>query len=296
MTISTLSKLRFHARRKFACEAMRPDLLDALRERIGPMHMSCATCAAKGAVVRHSEFQEITMPVDDQKSRPRARASRAVAPARLVRETALEDVRRAIASGTLKPGSRLTERSLCESFGVSRTLAREIVRHLESERLVDVVPHRGLRIAALRPQDVREIFEIRAELEVIIVKAFIVTAADDDIAILRENHQALRLAAIARDVPTIVSQVTRFLRHMIEVSDSKVAGELLDHLLGRINMLRVYAMNSPGQLDISIQQMDGIMESIIARDAPAAERNVRKYIQTAGRSALEQLYAHSTAL
>jgi DNA-binding GntR family transcriptional regulator len=241
--------------------------------------------------VKHSGFVGAARPrVADDSALP-DRSAATAAPAKLVRESALEEVRQAIASGALKPGSRLTERSLCETFGVSRTLAREIVRQLEAERLVDVIPHRGLRIAVLAPQDVREIYAIRAELEVIIVKSFIATATEDDLLVMRQNHDALNVAAEVRDVPEIVNLVTRFLRHMIEVSGSKVAGELLDHLLGRINMLRVYAMNAPGQLDISVQQMNRIVESILARDAVAAEQAVRDYVETAGRSALRQLKA-----
>lgn len=212
-----------------------------------------------------------------------------VAPPRLVRDTALEDVRQAIVSGNLRPGSRLTEKSLCEQFGVSRTLAREIVRKLETERLIDVIPYRGLRIATLSPQAVKEIYAIRAELEVMVVKAFIATASDVDIATLKEIHAALVDAANRRETQDIVSKVTRFLQFMIDASASKVAGELLDNLLARINMLRVFAMATPGQLETSVIQMDEIVESIARRDPEAAEAGVRQYVQTAGRSALLQV-------
>ena len=211
------------------------------------------------------------------------------APRRLVRETALEDVRQAIVSGALKPGSRLTEKSLCEQFGVSRTLAREIVRKLETERLVDVIAHRGLRIAILTPQAVQEIYAIRTELEVMVVRAFIATAKNADIAALKAIHAALLAAAARRDTQDIVTHVTHFLRHMIDVSGSKVAGELLDHLLARINILRVYAMATPGQLETSVIQMDRIVESIVGRDSASAEARVRLYVQTACRSALLQM-------
>lgn len=227
----------------------------------------------------------------DGATRPPTQADSAIPPAapRLIRETALEDVRQAIASGAFKPGSRLTEKSLCEQFGVSRTLAREIVRKLESERLVDVIPHRGLRIAILTPQAVQEIYAIRTELEVMVIRAFIATGSDTDIAALRAIHAALLAAASRRDTPDILTHATSFLRHMIDASGSKVAGELLDHLLARINMLRVYAMATPGQLETSVLQMDDIVESIAGRDPASAERAVRLYVQTACQSALLQM-------
>ncbi len=256
---------------------------------MGQLHDSCATGLPKGAILKASEDHlagaSRTQAGPDTASRPTSSA----APRRLMRETALEELRQAIASGALKPGSRLTEKSLCAQFGVSRTLAREIVRKLETERLVDVVPHRGLRIAILTPNAVQEIYDIRTELEVMVVRAFITTAKDQDIAALKAIHAALLAAASRRDTPEIVIQVTRFLRHMIEVSGSKVAGELLDHLLARINMLRVYAMATPGQLETSVIQMDMIVDSIEKHDSASAVAGVRLYVQSACRAALRQL-------
>lgn len=222
-----------------------------------------------------------------------ANRSRDVAsPPRLVRETALEDVRNAIGTGALKPGSRLTEKSICERFGVSRTLAREIVRKLETERLIDVIPHRGLRIAVLTPQVIQEIYAIRAELEVMVVRAFIAMAKEDDMAALIAIHATLLTAANNHEVREIITQVTRFLRHLIEVSASKVAGEVLDNLLARINLLRIYAMSAPGQLETSVVLLNTIIESIVQRDPAAAEVAVRVYVQTACKAALLQVTAN----
>jgi len=249
----------------------------------------------KGAVLPASDDRSAVASFTQPGPQTATRSTKTAAPHRLVRETALEDVRQAIASGALKPGSRMTEKSLCEQFGVSRTLAREIVRKLETERLVDVIPHRGLRIAILTPQAIAEIYAIRTELEVLVVRAFIASAKADDIAALKAIHAALLASADRRDTAQIVNHVTRFLRHMIDVSGSKVAGELLDHLLARINMLRVYAMATPGQLETSVIQMDRIVESIGSRDAVAAEAGVRLYVQTACRAALLQ-FSQDTSL
>lgn len=238
-----------------------------------------------------TDSESTILPVALAQPRPEDsnRSGGPAAPPRLVRETALEGVRQAIISGNLRPGSRLTEKSLCEQFGVSRTLAREIVRKLETERLIDVIPYRGLRIATLSPQVVQEIYAIRAELEVLVVKAFIATAKDVDIAALKDIHATLVAAATRRETRDIVTQVTRFLQFMVDASASKVAGELLDNLLARINMLRVFAMAIPGQLETSVILMDEIVESIARRDPDAAEAGVRQYVQTACRSALRHV-------
>lgn len=295
MTILDFAEFAIYARRKIVarriCFPLRRDW-----SKYGRPDADCVPALPKGSVVKGLSGLPEGGPrretsVETDTAEP---ATPADVPHRLVRETALEEVRQAIASGTLKPGSRLTEKSICEQFGVSRTLAREIIRKLETERLVDVVPYRGLRIAILTPQVVEEIYAVRTELEVMVVRAFIGVATDDDIAALMAIHTALVAAANCRDVPGIVNLVTRFLRTMIEVSGSRVVGELLENLLARINMLRVYAMARPGQLGTSITQMDRIVAAIAARDAAEAEAAVRLYVQTAGRAALQQLAEQAT--
>ena len=82
-----------------------------------------------------------------------------------LKENALESLRDAITSDVFKPGERLVERSLCESMAVSRTVVRECIRHLESERLIVGVPNSGYVVATISGDEVREIYDIRIMLE-----------------------------------------------------------------------------------------------------------------------------------
>ena len=54
---------------------------------------------------------------------------------RTLREIALERLRAAIVENRFPPGTRLTERELCEQMGVSRSVVREVIRPLEAEGL-----------------------------------------------------------------------------------------------------------------------------------------------------------------
>lgn len=208
---------------------------------------------------------------------------------RLVRQTVLHKVRSAIASGELKPGSRLTERELCETYGISRTAAREVIRQLDAEKLGEVVPHQGLRIVRLTEKIVREIFEIRAELEVLIIRAFIANATDAQIAHLAEIIRRVHDATEAQDAARIVEHSTRFVSYMNETADKRIAGEILAQLNARIMMVRALAISRPGQTLAGLRQMDRIRERAAARDVDGAEVAVRRYIQLALDSALHQL-------
>src|ERR1700721_4196160 len=81
-------------------------------------------------------------------------------------EIIVESLRRAIIEGHLRPGESLRQENLAKHFAVSRIPVREALRQLESERWVVLQPNYGARVATLSAEEVREIYEIRASLEV----------------------------------------------------------------------------------------------------------------------------------
>lgn len=74
--------------------------------------------------------------------------------------------RDAILSGEYAPGTPLRLQELAVASGVSLIPVREALRLLESERLVETIPNKGAKVAALWVDDVRAAYEARVVLEV----------------------------------------------------------------------------------------------------------------------------------
>lgn len=81
------------------------------------------------------------------------------------REKAYLGIRKAIMSGTLKPGEKVAERDLCEMLDLGRTPIREAFRQLESEGFLRVVPNRGAYVVKLSINDIEEVAEVVGVLE-----------------------------------------------------------------------------------------------------------------------------------
>lgn len=75
------------------------------------------------------------------------------------------DLRREILDGDPVAGERLRERELVERYGVARHTLRAALRQLAGEGLVRIEPHRGATVARLGPDDIRDLYELRAALE-----------------------------------------------------------------------------------------------------------------------------------
>ncbi|MCR0985440.1 GntR family transcriptional regulator [Roseomonas populi] len=76
-----------------------------------------------------------------------------------------EQIRRGIILGRYPPGSPLREQALQAEFRCSRAPIRDALRLLERRGLVTHAPRQGFRVRRVTPEEVRQIYEVRALLE-----------------------------------------------------------------------------------------------------------------------------------
>ena len=81
-------------------------------------------------------------------------------------ELAAEQVRRAILSGAIAPGSKLHIQRLSDQFGLSATPMREGLTRLATTGLVEAVGQRGFRVQPMSLADLEDIQRMRHLIEV----------------------------------------------------------------------------------------------------------------------------------
>jgi DNA-binding GntR family transcriptional regulator len=211
------------------------------------------------------------------------------APRKVERERVFDALRRAIVDGRIPPGTRLTERGLCEGFGVSRTIVREVIRMLAAEKLGDFEPHVGLRVAELTRKGVQDIYQLRAEIEAMVLRGFLAAATDADIDAARAYGDRMLAAAGRDDRIAVVETMAEFERFMARVADNPVAAEVLAQLNARVNLLRLMAMRDPGQIETGMAGVRAVIAGIAARDCAAAEAAVRIFVRRSGEAVLRHM-------
>lgn len=102
-----------------------------------------------------------------------------------------------IISGALAPGEKLRQDAIAEEFGASHVPVREAFRRLEAQGLVVSEPRRGVRVAGFSLEEVREVAEMRAALEVLALRN---AAPHLTRAILDAAEEATRAGDHAPDV------------------------------------------------------------------------------------------------
>jgi DNA-binding GntR family transcriptional regulator len=80
-------------------------------------------------------------------------------------EIAYRALKARILENELAAGTQLLEQEVALQLGLSRTPVREAFQRLEREGLLEIVPRHGIRISLIRPEDMREIYEVLSSLE-----------------------------------------------------------------------------------------------------------------------------------
>ena len=109
---------------------------------------------------------------------------------------ATETIRNAILSGELAAGQTIRQEVLAASLGISRVPLREALRQLEGEGFVSSSPHRGVVVAELSLDDLREISEVRIALETHLLRLAIPL---HDAASLKRAQAAIDAIDVAPD-------------------------------------------------------------------------------------------------
>ena len=197
--------------------------------------------------------------------------------------------------GVYAPGAHLSDRALCEQFGVSRSIVREAVRLLEAEGLITVVPHRGPFVTFLSSAEAAQIYEVRAALEGLAGAGFAERATDAQRADLRKVHAALKRIGGATDKRALLETKRRFYDVLLAGCGNAYVARMLEQVLNRNTQLRATSLSAPDRLPITIREIAAIVAAVDDRDPEAARRACIAHVEAAAATALKILADHERA-
>jgi len=206
-----------------------------------------------------------------------------------LKQQALRELREAITLGHLSPGERLVERKLCEQLGVSRTVIRECIRHLESERLIETIPNVGPRVLELDIDEVEQIYALRALLEADAVQSCTLLANTDVVKLLEQRIDAINESLASRDLLLALELTRSFYETIFDVGQKSVSWDLVERLNGRIGRLRVLTLGSKGRSKTGPKNLTNIVKAIKKGDNDGAAEACRAHVNSARKIAIKLL-------
>jgi DNA-binding GntR family transcriptional regulator len=196
-----------------------------------------------------------------------------------LREKCLEKLRDAIITGYFPSGARLVERSLCEQLGVSRSVVREVIRHLQAEGLVDVLPNKGPIVAELHWDTARQIYEIRLLLEQNAVAACTSNLTDETAAAIRSAQAQLEASFATNDMAKIILASSHLYETIFATANHHLSWEIVQRLNGRISRLRVLTLRDSNREKSGYDRIRAICDAIcLERDPELAKARVAEHV------------------
>jgi len=201
-----------------------------------------------------------------------------------------DKLRDRIIRGEIPEGSQLRQDAIAIQYKVSRIPVREALRQLDAEGLITIVPNRGAVVPALSPDDIEELFSIRALLEPEVLGLSIPRLTEQDFtdaeAVLRRYVSELRredhLAAWGRlnwQFHSILYSRANQPRFMAIIRNVNNSGE-------RYTRLQLYLTHGTKRANEEHHQ---ILELCRKRDVAAACKLLRQHIRYAGESLKQAL-------
>lgn len=192
-----------------------------------------------------------------------------------------------ILTGVYPRGSVLTEISLSDDLGVSRTPIREAIRRLEQEHLVESTS-KGMLVLSITQEDAMIIYDIRVHAEGLAARACTTNISDAQIGEMKELLELQEFYIHKGDSEKAKNIDSQFHHMIYQCTGSPIYVDTLTPLHNKTQKFRKAAMVNSGSAEISFSEHKKIYDAIAARDADAAEEAMRNHVKKA-RERLAQL-------
>ncbi len=205
-------------------------------------------------------------------------------------EKAYLELEEMIVTLKLPPGATLSEAGLSMMLGIGRTPIREALHRLAREKLVVVLPQRGILVTEINVGAQLKLLEVRRELERLAAKSAARRATDAELQKFREIAEGLESAAELDDAMKFM-RLDREFNQLLEVASRN---EFLKSVMGVIGPLsrRFWYIHYQQVANVSLTARlhADIARAIVSRDEAAAQKAsdaLLDYVETFTRATLD---------
>ncbi len=211
-------------------------------------------------------------------------------PPRLLASTVVEELKRLIQSGALKPGERINEATLADKMGTSRGPIREAIRVLTGMGLVTPVANRGVFVRQVSIPEMIEIYDMRALIFGYACERATEFMTASRLKALQALIAQMESAAKAGKGAAYYETNLKFHRTVLEFSNNKRAAEAYENCVKELHLFRRPAFNYAAKMARSNQEHRGILEAMASGKGAEARRRGEQHVLSGRQRLLETLH------
>jgi len=201
---------------------------------------------------------------------------------RSLAEDAADQIRAQILGGGFRQGEHLVESKIAQELSISRGPVREAFKLLRAEGLLQEEPRRGSFVVRLAPDDVREIYGLRAAVEGRAARMISTRGDEAAVARLRKLLERIEMAVGADDPAAVFAADLAFHQELVRSAGNARLDEVFTRYVPTLRALlrldeRVYR-----SLDDIAMEHRPLVKAIEDADANRAAMLAEEHCDHAG--------------
>lgn len=150
-------------------------------------------------------------------------------------EVVYKELEKAILSGKILPGERIIAEEIARKLNVSKSPVREALGRLEARGFISLKPNWGHTVNELSQENLKEILELRINLECLAVKKALPNCTDEIIDKLKWYHEQYNVAQKNSESEEMMRLNKLFHYTIYHQAHTPILQNLIDHLWDRIS-------------------------------------------------------------
>ena len=185
---------------------------------------------------------------------------------------------------------RLSDVTLSEQLGISRTPVRQALERLVQEGLVRSDPRRGFWTSTFTAQDIHEIYDLRGALEALAVRLAAPRLTQEDIKAQLEALYAVRAELDTNPVLRFLQVDIQFHMLITRASNNSRLIHSLSMLRSQHTMFQMQDTYYPQRMEIALNEHEQILLALLAGNIDEAAHRLTHHIQHAKEGVLADIF------
>ncbi len=217
---------------------------------------------------------------------------------KLLRDKAYGLLRHKIVTLEYPIGSQLVEQDICRELGIGRTPVREALQRLAAEKLVTIIPRRGIFVSQINLWELQRLIETRVMIDVFCARTAASIAAPHHIRSLRSLFETAEQWAAERRIPELLEVDRHFHMGIISILDNPFISEMAEKIYDQLmrTWFLSFSRRTNEEIRETVREHLAIVDALEAGQPEAAEREVLRHLESYRRKVMQQSAADWSAL
>lgn len=198
-----------------------------------------------------------------------------------LKEKAYIELRQHLLNGTIKPGDYLTERTLVEMLGMSRTPIRAALERLDAEGLAKYTPNKGLVVVEISLQQAVDLYDYRIALECYVVRKLASYGwTGEETEWFRNNLREQEHYAIAEDHVKFTDADAMFHKQLARVCGNGEIVQAMERIRDKLHQVALRVLRKDRQrISVSCNDHKLIFEHIVQGNGDEAAAAMERHLE-----------------